>query len=353
MRYDKNILGLLSLAILAACGTDDNSSSQPQVEALKLTSSVEDFIGEAPSSRVNSEGTAFEENDLIRIKVICPYVTSTEYGETTWSNSYDGFWFQRWSGSAWTSVPSSMGFDIDGDYQASNAPSLVGQYLVQQTPYVFTASTWTEEKSFVTNGKLAIQYANVFHADQSNVKNYKASDVLWAQTIMQTGTDEVHLAFQHVMVGLTITMGEGVSLSDNAVVTVEGMPDIDEAEIIVGDKYASYSKVNSTCGYKEKHQASDDKNGKVLGIGVNNDAAGTSSCKAMADISQTATYKAYRKANGVYRLILPPCTLTNNAIVWVRDGEKRWSVSLSRKEFEQGKMYNVTLNLQTSTVEED
>ncbi len=340
--------------MLAACGTDDASSpTQGQTGALRITSSVENFIGDA-STRVNDTGTAFEANDLIRIKVICPYVTSTEYGETTWGYSYDGFWLQQWSGSAWTYVPASRGFDVDGDYQASNASSLVGQYLVQQTPYVFTASTWTEEKSFLVNGNVVIQYANVFHADQSNVDNYKASDVLWAQTVMQTGTDEVHLSFQHVMSALTLTMGNVVSLSKDAVVTLVGMPDIDEAEIIVGDKYAKYSKVNSTCGYKSMNSTgTDDDNGKVLGIGVNNDAAGTASCQAISDIAQTATYKAYRNTNGTYRLILPPCTLTKKAVIWVRDGESRWSVPLSQQTFKQGTMYNITLNPPTSTSTEE
>ena len=338
--------------MFAACTTDDASSSSSQTGALRLTSSVENFIGDN-STRVNETGTAFEKDDLIRIKVICPYVTSTEYGETTWGYSSDGFWLQSWGGAAWTNVSSARGFDVDGDYQPSNAQSLLNQYLVQQTPYVFTASTWTEEKSFLTQGKVVIQYANVFHADQSNVVNYKASDVLWAQTVMQTGTDEVHLAFQHVMSALTITMGSGVSLSDDAVVTVVGMPDIDEAEIIVGDKYAKYSKVNSTCGYKSTNATTtDDENGKVLGIGVNDDAKGTASCQAISGIAQTATYKAYRNSGGVYKLILPPCTLTEKAVIWVRDGEKRWSVPLTQTEFAQGTMYNITLNSPTSTTDD-
>ncbi len=337
--------------MLAACTTDDASSSSSQMGALRLTSSVENFIGDT-STRVNDTGTAFEKDDLIRIKVICPYVTSTEYGETTWSNSYDGFWLQSWSGVAWTSVESSRGFDVDGDYQASTAPSLLNQYLVQQTPYVFTASTWTEEKSFVTtdNGSHVLQYSNVFHADQSHVENYKASDVLWAQTIMQTGTDEVHLTFQHVMSALNITIDNSISLSDSAVVTLVGMPDIDQAEIIVGDKYATDSKVNSTCGYKSTNStSSDDENGKVLGIGVINGSS--ASCKAFKDIDQTATYKAY-KGSGVYKFILPPCSLTNEAVIWVRDGSSRWSVPLSQKEFAQGTMYNITLNPPTSTTDD-
>lgn len=350
MKCLKYIIGACVLPVFAACTTDDASSSQGQIGALRLTSSVENFIGDT-STRANEEGTAFESGDLIRIKVICPYVTSTEYGETTWGNTYDGFWLQMWNGSAWTTVPSSKGFDVDGDYQPSRGYSIIGQYLVQQTPYVFTASTWTEEKSFVTtdNGSHVLQYANVFHADQSHLENYKASDVLWAQTIMQTGTDEVHLAFQHVMSALNISFDSSVGLSKDAVVTIEGMPDIDQAEIIVGDQYAKYSKVNSTCGYQSTNTtSSDDENGKVLGIGV---ISGLSaSCKKFDAIEQTATYKAYHNTTtGVYKFILPPCTLTKKAVVWVRDGASRWSVPLSQKEFKQGTMYNITLNPPTNT----
>ncbi len=218
------------------------------------------------------------------------------------------------------------------------------------------ASSLTQGQTgaLLVNGNVVIQYANVFHADQSNVANYKASDVLWAQTVMQTGTDEVHLSFQHVMSALTLTMGSGVNLSKDAVVTLVGMPDIDEAEIIVGDKYAKYSKVNSTCGYKSMNSTgTDDDNGKVLGIGVNDDSAGTASCQAISGIAQTATYKAYRNSDGTYRLILPPCTLPQKAVIWVRDGESRWSVPLSQQTFEQGTMYNITLNPPTSTRTEE
>ena len=357
MRYSNIIFGAALLA-LSACSADDNSSvEQITTGPVRLTSTIENFIGET-NTRVNTEGTAFEMGDLIRIKVICPYVTSTEYGESTWGNSFDAFWLQSWTGSGWGLVEgSSYGFDINGDYDVSNGPSLIGQYLVQQTPYVFTASTWTEEKSFLVNSNVVMQYANVFHADQSHTACYKASDVLWAQNVMQTGTDEVHLDFHHVMAALKITVN-GITLSDNAVLTIEGMPDIDEAEIIVGDMYASKSKVNSTCGYMQKHKCDADKNGKVLGIGVNDASKGTSSTKAFTDIAQTATYKAYRPSTDsqVFQLIVPPCTLTNNAVIKIYDikyGQTvRWQATLSQKEFEQETMYHLTLNLKQQTTEE-
>ena len=195
---------------------------------------------------------------------------------------------------------------------------------------------------------MVVQYANVFHADQSNPANYKASDVLWAQNFMQTATDMIHFDFHHVMAALKITVADDVPLSDKAVLTIENMPDIDQAEIIVGDKFAAKSKVNSMCGYKEKHQCSAEENGKALGIGVNSNMI--SSTTKFRNIFQTATYKALRRDNTtkVYQLIVPPCTITN-PVVWIRDGESRWNVALDEKTFEAGKMYNITLNLQSQT----
>ena len=362
MRYKHIIFGAALLA-LSACSADNNSTAeqsaaeQTTTGPVQLTSTIENFIGE-PATRVNTDGTAFEKGDLIRIKVVCPYVASTEYGESTWGNSFDAFWLQSWTGSGWGSVGSSYGFDINGDYGVSNGPSLIGQYLVQQTPYVFTASTWTEEKSFLVNNKVVMQYANVFHADQSHTACYKASDVLWAQNMMQTGTDEVHLDFHHVMAALKITVS-GITLSENAVFTIEGMPDIDEAEIIVGDQYASKSKTNSACGYRQKHACTAEQNGKVLGIGVNDASAGTSSTKAFTDIDQTATYKAYRPSTSeqTFQVIVPPCTLINNAVIKIYDVNNgksvRWQATLSQTEFEQETMYHLTLNLKQQQTEEE
>ena len=195
---------------------------------------------------------------------------------------------------------------------------------------------------------MVVQYANVFHADQSNPANYKASDVLWAQNFMQTATDMIHFDFHHVMAALKITVADDVPLSDKAVLTIENMPDIDQAEIIVGDMFAAKSKVNSMCGYKEKHRCSAEENGKALGIGVNN--SDSSATIKFDDISKTATYKAMRTDNSqkVFQLIVPPCKI-NNPVVWIRDGESRWKVALGAKTFNAGYMYNITLNLQSQT----
>ena len=202
-----NILLYISLAttMLWSCSTDNIQESDNNLHGVSLSSSIVSFEGEQ-QTKVNLAGNGFEDGDMIRIKVICPYVSSQEAGESTYGGTYDGFWVQKWSGSGWTSIRDSDGFDFNGDYQRSGGSSIIGQVLSQQTPYVFTASTWTEEKVFKIGGKMVVQYANVFHADQSNPANYKASDVLWAQNFMQTATDMIHFDFHHVMAALRITV---------------------------------------------------------------------------------------------------------------------------------------------------
>ena len=333
--------------MLWSCSTDNERESDNNLHGVSLSSSIVSFEGEQ-QTKVNLAGNGFEDGDMIRIKVICPYVASQEAGESTYGGTYDGFWVQKWSsGSGWTSILDRDGFDFNGDYQRSGGSSIIGQVLSQQTPYVFTASTWTEEKVFKIGGKMVVQYANVFHADQSNPANYKASDVLWAQNIMQTATDMIHFDFHHVMAALRITVND-IELTDKAVLTIENMPDIDQDEIIVGDRFAAKSKVNSAFGYKEKHQCDANENGKALGIGVNN--SDSSATIKFDDISKTATYKAMRTDNSqkVFQLIVPPCKI-NNPVVWIRDGESRWKVTLGAKTFNAGYMYNITLNLQSQT----
>ena len=337
----------MTATILWSCSNDNIQESDNNLHGVSLSSSIVSFEGEQ-QTKVNLAGNGFEDGDMIRIKVICPYVSSQEAGESTYGGTYDGFWVQKWSsGSGWTSIPARDGFDFNGDYQKSGGSSIIDQVLSQQTPYVFTASTWTEEKVFKIGGKMVVQYANVFHADQSNPANYKASDVLWAQNFMQTATDMIHFDFHHVMAALRITVND-IELTDKAVLTIENMPDIDQDEIIVGDRFAAKSKVNSAFGYKEKHQCDANENGKALGIGVNN--SDSSATIKFDDISKTATYKAMRTDNSqkVFQLIVPPCTITY-PVVWIRDGESRWKVALGETTFKAGKMYNITLNLQSQT----
>jgi hypothetical protein len=171
---------------------------------------------------------------------------------------------------------------------------------------------------------------------------------MWAQTIQQTGSYNVHLSFKHVMAALMVTVSADANLgiSDNAVLTLEGMPDIDQTEVIVGDYYAAKSKVNSSnYGYKSKHSCTQAQNGTVIGVAVVDDNLKKSYTKSLSDISQDATYTAYNAGSKTYRLIVPPCTLSKKPTFWLRDGEKRYSMQLIQTTFEAGKLYKAKLTI--------
>ena len=355
MKIDK-ILSFGIAIMLSACSAYETPQEQQAPGTLAFTTSVEDFEG-ASRTRTNIAGKAFENGDKIKLKIICPFSANTEHGETTDGNSFDAFWLLKWNSNQWTTLTAQDGYDINGDYSPSASPDIYGRYLAQQTPYVFTAQTWSEEQIFIAGGGTRVeQYSQVFHADQSKAVNYKASDLMWAQTILQTGSYNVHLSFKHVMAALLVTIDADASLniSDHAVLTLEGMPAIDQAEVIVGDYYAEQSKINSnTYGYKAKHQCEVDNNGKVIGIAVVDDSNNKALTKSLSDIAQTATYTAYNeggKTEGgntyrLYRLIVPPCKLNENATFWLRDGEKRYSMQLAQATFEGGILYKVTMKI--------
>lgn len=342
------ILYLTIATVLMSCAADE-VTQQDEQGVLSITTSVEDFEGES-RTRTNIEGKAFENGDKIKLKIICPFSSHTEFGETTYGNSFDAFWLLKWNDTskAWVTLEKSDSCDVNGDYSPSAGPNLFERYLAQPTPYVFTAQTWSEEQIFMAGGTRVEQYSNVFHADQSREADYKASDLMWAQTIMQTGSYNIHLSFKHVMSALMVTVvpGEGKDISNDAVLTLEGMPDIDQCEVIVGDYYAAKSKVNSNnYGYLNKHSCTVDENGMALGVAVISDNDKKASRKAFKDIDQTATYTAYNTGNKIYRLIVPPCTLTKNATFWLRDGGKRYTATLSQQEFVAGKLYKLTINI--------
>ena len=334
--------------MLISCSADE-ATEQEQQGVLSFATSVERFEGEH-ITRTNIAGNEFEDGDKIKLKIICPFSTHTEFGESTYSASFDGFWLLKWKkdSTKWTTLTAADGYDINGDYSPSNGPNVFERYFAQPTPYVFTAQTWSEEQIFITgSGTRVEQYSNVFHANQRNAADYKASDVMWAQTIMQTGSYNVHLSFKHVMAALKITIDDKNSSNnyDNAVLTLEGMPDIDQCEIIVGDYYAEKAKdVNSTAfGYKNKHKCSTTENGTVIGVAQINKSNATNT--AIGDIPQTATYTAYKAGDKAFQIIVPPCTL-NNATIWLRNGEKRYSMTLDETTFVAGKMYNVKMTIQ-------
>ncbi len=352
----------MTLALLTACAADDDVSVQ-EVHEFTLTSEVTPFVGEEADTRSNLEGTGFEDGDWIRLKIICPFVDNSEYGESTWGNSYDAFFLLKRSGGAWTYLTSDDHCDITGSYSYSGSPQVGGFYEAQQTPYVYMASTWSEEKNFKTsNNTHVLQYCHVFHADQRKPEHYKASDLLWAQQYMQTGAWNVHLNFEHKMACITFEIVSATTLSNETVLTLEGMPDIDQQEIVIGDYYAEKSKINSAgnFNYKNKSSCNYEHNGKVIGIGVNVDAANRSYAYPMTGnpnpaynktftgseiIPNTGVYTAYKVDNSHYRMIVPPCVLTKNAQIWVRDGERRYMMQLARKDFHEGELYPVKVKL--------
>ncbi len=344
----RNILYIGLALLLIGCASDEDDQVQSQGGVLQLTSSVTPFDGESVT-RTNVAGTAFAEGDRMKLKIICPYSDHTEFGETTYGATFDALWLLKWNGSDWIPLTKDDNVDVAGSYKYSGSYSLFGRYEAQQTPYVYTASTWSENVVFLANGTRYSQYSYIFEADQTDAADYLKSDLLWAQTYMQTGSYNVHLAFNHVMACLKISIvgTTGSTLSVNTIVTLEGMPDIDQREVVVGDYYAAKSKVNSGYGYKQKCSCTKDNNGNVLGVAYINDADGAAQVKTLngTDVPNDGVYTAHHDGS-YYYLIVPPCTLSDNAKFWIRDGEKRYSYILDRKTFEQGKLYpvNITIN---------
>lgn len=363
--------------------------------SLSLSSSTMSRVNVAGNDFINevmSDGKIVVHGDYIRLKIICPFVSTTERGETTHGNSFDALYFLKRVGDQWARVVPLDSFDITGSYSHSYSPDIATYYEAQQTPYVYVASTISEERRFVANNTLYDHLSSVFHADQTKEKHYRASDVLWAQTFMQTGAWNIHLGFQHKMACLDITIDDALlpdaeykddgvtiktpsqKISSDAVLTLEGMPDIDQAEIVVGDYYADASKINSGYGYQQKSSCSYENNGRVLGIAVNDEAAhrakvwrmsgnpaspgGGHSAVMASTVPNTATYTAFRQEAKHYRLIVPPCNLDPNsegskhAVFWLRDGTRRFQISLDRTLFEEGKLYPVTLKLTPLTTPE-
>ncbi len=340
---------------MAACTSDELASPEVK-QPLTISSEVLPYDGES-MTRVNDQGTGFEQNDMIRLKIICPYVDNTLYGESTWGNTADDFWLLKWDGSAWVTLTADDYYDITGSFSHSGSSDIYGIYESQPTPYVYTAITWTEEKLYRdNNNKLLNFYSNVFHHDQHRLKNYKASDVLWAQQYSQTGTYHIRLTFQHVMASLLITIDDsalGTKISKDAVLTLENMPDIDQAEIVIGDYFAARNKRDYTNGYKVKSSCAYADHGKVLGI-ANQDkvdyfSGGAHATHVGDEIPNTGTYTCYHIPNTKqYRVIVPPCVLAadKKAEFWLRDDTRRFKMVLDNTRFEQGKLYPITMTVE-------
>ena len=364
--------------LLSACSAEDEVALQERPSGgLHLTTSVSSFVGEdaMPLTRSNVAGDAFAVGDRIKLKIICPYVSHTNFGETTYGNTADGFWLLKWTGSNWTVIEASDSVDVAAQYKYTESYNLFGHFEAQQTPYVYTASTWNENVLFIapnhygeTARSFFSQYSYIFQADQTLEKDYLKCDLLWAQTYMQTGSYNVHLAFNHMMACLKIDISD-LHLTGAPVVTLENMPDIDQREVVVGDYYAPKAKNitqasggNYDYSYRQKCSCDKDNNGKVLGIAVINDATAKAEIHTIKGnpvngtntspvyVPNTATYTAHPQGN-VFYLIVPPCDLSSEPrkpTLWVRDGEKRYSYQLATTKFEQGKQYLVNVKPQAA-----
>ena len=360
-RLSHTLLSLLAVAALGGCASHSADEPMPADEPMQFSSSIVPFVGEGDGdlSRVNVAGNDFLQGDFLRIKVICPFVTSTEYGETAWDGTFDSFWLMKWDVSDWTTLSAADGCDINGDYIDSPSTRMSSQRHAQQTPYVFTAQTWDVERKFtVSTGKLKLNYTPSFHTNQSIKANYRASDILWAQSYLQTGSDFVHFNFYHRMAAIIFTV-DGTIAAD-AILMLEGMPLIEHAEVVIGDYYAEKSKSNSG-DYNLKYKCSKENNGKVLGVAVNN-AEGFSHILPMRGnpgwnmstttpqyVPNTATYTALNVGDGTYRLIVPPCTLYAEPTIWLLEGDKRRKATLSQTEFVEGNLYKITVKIENTT----
>ena len=232
---------MLMLAGTALCGCSGNEVAVPaEDKPVLFTGTIKPFEGEDSQSRVNVEGTGFTDGDFIRIKVICPYVTSSEYGEQTYGASYDSFWLLKSNGGSWGTLSASDGCDINGDYLDSGSQPMSSLYLSQQTPYVFTAQTWSVERKFVAGSNLVLLYSPIFHADQSREENYRASDLLWAQSYLQTGSESVHFDFYHKMAALKITIDDSALKKGKKLNFIKA--DIEGAEMLMKEIQSSLKK---------------------------------------------------------------------------------------------------------------
>lgn len=318
----------------------------PSDGVVKFTLTMSPFEGEE-ATKTTVSGTGFEENDQIRFKIICPNSTSHELGE-------------RWSSYYTITVPSGGGNIITGEH---------GSYEAQATTYIYTAQNTTGSRIFTVGDYRYTNPSNFFYADQSKLAQFKKSDVVWAQAVRQTGAREVHLNFKHKVAKLDIIIDDaGGVLSDNTILTLEGMPDIDGAELVVGDYYADESYEDYNYNYKTKCSCNYENNGKVIGIEVIDEvnkksivnaltgnpypAGGASNSGTYDKVPNTGTYRAYKDPtvdsehpkNKHYMLYIPPCEL-DSAVIWLRDSTKRYSVALDQISFEEGKCYKQKITI--------
>lgn len=335
---------------------------EPEMFGAEIRPYVEDGEEADETTRVNTAGNSFVQGDLIRVRIIAPFVGSNEYGESTWGGTYDNFRIWQWASNHanWATVGSDRGFDFDNDLYPSGASANI--IMPQATPFVFTATTWTEEIHYVLStagqagGTLVSSFSNIFKADQRKEENYRASDVLWAQQYMQTGTDHVRLSFEHKMAALRIDISDFSSEltgSEEVILTLENMPDINQQEVTIGNYYAEKMKSKNNYGDYYRTKCTYEQNGKVLGIVVPDESQGFLVQIPFTTLPQTGGYTAYKQDANTFLLIIPPYTVPAEVTptLWLRQGEKRWSAPLTLpagRTFESGKRYTIQMNRPTS-----
>lgn len=419
----KKILYICTAALVIACSDDtivSDTETPKEIPLSAIRTTIDSFIDidengqNMPTTRVSIDGDGFDNGDLIRMNVIAPFVDNSEYGESTWSSTFDNWRLYEWSNSIpdldndknpdqgnlatgyWSVLGSNRGFDLNGDFKPSGSQGNI--YSPQATPYVYTATTWTEEIHHIIStdekpgGTIVLSFSNIFKADQRRIENYKASDVLWAQTFLQTGSENIALSFQHKMAALKITLGDDflklldkTTTAPEIVLTLENMPDIDQQEIIIGNYYAARLKAHTQAYCEWQRSACDyNDNGKVLGIvSINQDNSrierkaltpqadnasydlpkfdGTTPTNIkLIGVEQTGTYTAYKDSKTSdektiisFLLIIPPYTVPDDVTptLWLRQGKSRWSAPLplpNERTFESGKRYNIQMNKPTA-----
>lgn len=360
-RFIHTILALLLMGcapLLMGCADDNADENAAREEILTFHLNLLPFEGEA-TTRAKADGTGFEAGEKFRMEIICPHSCHHENGEP-WSSSYH-------------EITLAEGNRVNGSWTYGT----VSSYEAQATTYIYSAQNTTGTRIFVIGDERYTRPSNFFYADQSKLDQYKNSDIVWAQAIRQTGAREVHLNFKHKVAKLDITIkDEGIAhkFTGNAILTLENMPDIDGAEIVVGDYYADDSYVDYHYNYREKASSSYENNGKVLGIEVIDEKANRSKIWPMSGnpsnpggtnssvfnpngsapatpVPNTGVYTAYHDlANAKhYTLYVPACDLDpegvggKNAVFWLREGTERYSVILDRTKFEEGVCYKMDL----------
>lgn len=336
-----SILLVLALSLFAACSQDDALPDLSGGETdVRLHISMSPFDGELPL-RTSVAGDQWEAGDKFRMKIICPYTSDHQLGES-WSSAFH-------------------------ELTITDASPFVASLGVQSqaTTYIYTAQNTTGTRIFVFDNYRYSRPSNFFCADQSTAENFKKSDVLWAQGVRQTGAQEVHLNFRHKVAKLHVTVDASqlsAPLTSAAVLTLEGMPDIDGAEIVVGDYYAPMGYESQKFSYREKASCGYTLNGQVLGVevidesnkgrssiatlsGGPTDLGETQYAKIWGNIPNTATYTCYRPSltANQFLLYVPPCSLPEAPVFWLRDGERRYRIACPQKEYAAGYAYSVTL----------